>query len=378
MPLRVLACLLTCCVAAQAATLVTWAGEQRQGELTYARNAWQVTNGDQRQTLPASEVAAVRFDARRHHAGEEGGQVTLIDGSRISGTIGLSSQLETVPVARGEEQLELPGDQVAMLEFGPLDPGASPGAMPPPPYVIMRNGKTVAATLSWLTYLEIGIGTEAGRLRLSRDQVHRMILRQSAATTPQNGAVRLSTVLGDSVGGQLISLDQDSATLRVGKLDLRFRRDRLLRIDSSDRRSTSLLALKPAKITTTPYLGLVREPRFNHSLFDGALLGQGIRYQQGIATHSRTAISYELGGRFDLLMVDVGIDPTISEQGAAVCVIKGDGKELQRLELDADKAVQPLLCPLSGVNRLELLVDFGPGGSSGDYVTWGDPQLIAH
>ncbi|MFW5829869.1 MAG: NPCBM/NEW2 domain-containing protein, partial [Planctomycetota bacterium] len=264
---------------------------------------------------------------------------------------------------------------VSALELHPLQAGRQAAAVTPPA-VIMRDGRHVVGEPEWLTWMEVGLASAAGRLRLQRAHVHRIVWQEAAAAAlPPAGQVRVLTVRGDALNGQLLHLDRKVCQLRMLDQDVSIPVDELVRLIVRADALQTLNSL-PAEDGGIAYLRLRRASQSDASLFGGPLLLAGMRRDHGIAMHSRSWRHYAIDKAFSLLVVDCGFDTSITKAGEAVFLITGDNEELQRLALSAEQAPRQLLVPVRGVQRLTLEVDFGPGGSSGDHCVWAGPLLL--
>ncbi|NRA38242.1 MAG: NPCBM/NEW2 domain-containing protein, partial [Planctomycetes bacterium] len=120
----------------------------------------------------------------------------------------------------------------------------------------------------------------------------------------------------------------------------------------------------------------IRKHKINTNLFGAPIIVDGIRYENGIAMHARTKISYQLNGGYSSFVTYYGIDKSVTTGGNAGFIILGDGKELLKKNLNGTDPLQFAHINISGINTLELIVDYGKNGSGGDHGLWALPRLI--
>jgi hypothetical protein len=362
---------------ASAATLIPIDGRQLIGEIgSDGKDVVLVGQGEPKR-LPLNQVAMILWPLpdEAPPTGETA-VLNLRDGSRLTGQLGASSRLEDFPIRRWGVEFAIPANQVGSIEFGPLEPGLS-AATSTPPVVIMRDGRQVAGSPRWLTWLEVGLDSKAGNLRLARRKIHRLQLANTTRSLlPDQGQVRAITHAGDAIVGTLQRLDRTSCQIQAFGQLINIPRSQVARLLVAGPALQPVTGLTVTGKDQTPYLRLVREPGIDRSLFGGPLRLAGMPREHGIALHSRSWIRFDLGAAYRLLVVDVGFDISLTRAGEARFVIRCDGKDIESFLASARQAPRRLLVPVSGVQQLTLLVDFGPGGSTGDHATWGEPLLL--
>jgi hypothetical protein len=94
----------------------------------------------------------------------------------------------------------------------------------------------------------------------------------------------------------------------------------------------------------------------------------------GLFAHAPARHRFALGGGWKRLQGQVGVND--GHGGSVVFRILGDGKELFNSGRIADHVAHPFAVAVAGVDRLELIVDDGGDGASGDWGVWLDLQLL--
>ncbi len=104
----------------------------------------------------------------------------------------------------------------------------------------------------------------------------------------------------------------------------------------------------------------------------------GVTYSRGLGLHSRCVLTYQLDGRYSLLLAKAGIDDNAARAGRAVLSVLADGKKLLDAQpLAAGEAPRELRLDLKGVKELTILADFSPDGLDvGGHVDLADAVLV--
>jgi len=126
--------------------------------------------------------------------------------------------------------------------------------------------------------------------------------------------------------------------------------------------------------------GVLHDPwpvRYDRNVLENPLSIGGRSFERGLGLHSRTQLSYAIGGEFERFAATVGIDDAVRPLGSVVMQVIGDGKTL--FDSGALSGVDPprdILVDVSGVKTLTLLVDYGEGLDASDHADWADARLL--
>lgn len=179
-------------------------------------------------------------------------------------------------------------------------------------------------------------------------------------------------------------------TMSAGGISHRLDMESVVTIEFVRSDEIFLSDLEPEKVQYQPFvpsavagesLSTLSLPR-NDSSFDLSplsLLGKGrsrVEYQRGLAMQSRSSIVYRLASKYQRFQSTVGIDPSAPANADLVLHILADGKE--RLKRKIRKVDEPfeVVVPVIGVNRIEILVDFGENMDIGDRLHLCDARVI--
>jgi len=146
-----------------------------------------------------------------------------------------------------------------------------------------------------------------------------------------------------------------------------------------------LSMVRPLKVEEVPFLGPGKPFLFrwkaDRSCTGGPLLAGGRRWPLGLGVHSRTRLTFALGGKWSRFFTLAAVDDSalsLPVRGDAALRIYADGKVLwERKSLQGGEgpvAVGPL--DVSGAKELTLEVDFGRSLHLGDRVDWILPVLF--
>ncbi len=230
-------------------------------------------------------------------------------------------------------------------------------------------------------------GTDADRLRFRyQDKARTISLKQvegvvmaARPESRQPEELRPTFTLPDSVviSGKWTDLDTGSwkVVTKWGQelhlpandiQDVRFRGGKV----------TFLSDLTPVKVEETPYFGHRFPWRRDVNLLGGPLKINGQGFDRGLAVHSRTVLTFDLGRRYSRFEALVGFDDLSRGKGRVDCRVFADGKEIfANPDLRADAPPVKLALPIAGAEQLRLQVDFGRGQDTGDRVIWANARV---
>jgi hypothetical protein len=319
--------------------------------------------------------------------------VVLVGGDRLHGMVPKwdATGLSFTPAAgAGGATLAIPLDQVAELWLGdaaeqakarglmPADVGADDVAFvrKDPDAIVPVKGTALK-----LAGDAVSFRYEGRDRRLATAKLVGLVLGNHRAATPTVGGAQFTARLGDGDGitGEWVGLDHDRLTLRTAwGQSLPLAVSEVYRVVAVGGRLTYLSDLRPARVEQVPFFGRPVPYRIDHALSGGPIRLADGTHDKGIAVHARCVLEYDLGGKFDRLRGEVGFEQPDAKLGSAAIRVTGDGRTL----FDApgargDQPPAPLDLDVTGVRRLSLVVDFGPGGQGvRARVDWADVRLL--
>jgi hypothetical protein len=202
---------------------------------------------------------------------------------------------------------------------------------------------------------------------VKREKVFGLVLARPQQN-PDGALCRLSLLGGDilyvrSVEGAEAGLQ---AELMTGtRLQLPW--PALASLDFSRGKIVYLSQIEPREVKYTPFFDITWRYRRDANLTDGGPLRLGGKdYARGLAIHSRTFLSYRIGGEYRRFQAVMGIDQAVEKLGLEQVlgrnvhvVISGDGRPLFEADVRGSDPPQELDIDVSNVRDLEILVDFG-------------------
>ncbi len=196
-----------------------------------------------------------------------------------------------------------------------------------------------------------------------------------AAGTSASGILELSNSM--QLAGSLKSLSNSAAVVELPwKQSLDLDKRGLTSLFVRNGRSVPLTDLEPSKVEYTPFLDRVLPYRKNESLTGSPLAIGDKKFDRGLCAHSGTKLVYELGGEFEKLRLQVGLQKDDGARGQAVVRIKGDDTVLAEKPVAGKSAVEAVDVSVAGKKTLVIEVDYGDGLDVGDHVVLGDPVLV--
>ena len=102
---------------------------------------------------------------------------------------------------------------------------------------------------------------------------------------------------------------------------------------------------------------------------------RGQVFAKGLYAHANSVFTFPLGGKWQTFTGTVGLQDGANEQGSAVFIVLGDGKEIFRSRILRRGQPQTLRLDIPGVQELELRAQGGEGHNHNSWAVWADPVL---
>jgi hypothetical protein len=99
-------------------------------------------------------------------------------------------------------------------------------------------------------------------------------------------------------------------------------------------------------------------------------------FEKGLGVHAYSAVTYEAGGRWDVLAATIGLDPASGNKGDCVFKVVADGETLFSERMRAADAGRDLRVAISGRQQVTLIVEPGEGLDLGDHANWCEARFI--
>jgi len=211
---------------------------------------------------------------------------------------------------------------------------------------------------------------------VNRDKAFGVIFARPKQDASQ-ALCRLSLVGGDTIHVRELIGNADGlqaellSGVRIG-VPIEF----IAAMDFSGGKILYLSSIEPREVKYTPFFDIVWKFRRDQNLDGGPLRVGGKTYSRGLAIHSRTFLSYRIGGEYRRFQAVMGIDQVVGRMGNVHVVISGDGKPL--LETDVRGVDDPVELDIDvvDVRDLEILVDFGGDIDIADHLDLADAKVV--
>ena len=103
----------------------------------------------------------------------------------------------------------------------------------------------------------------------------------------------------------------------------------------------------------------------------------GQTFTKGIGVHSRTELTFALGGSYEKFVATIGLDDSIRPRGSVEFRVLGDGNVLYDSGvLTGEDEPRNVIVDVSKVDTLTLVVDYGPDLDLCDHADWGAARLL--
>ncbi|NRA38373.1 MAG: hypothetical protein HRU15_09555, partial [Planctomycetes bacterium] len=207
---------------AQAAEIVYWDGQSTSEKVSYSKGTYSLQSKAENKKIAPKDIFEIRF-AKEAYDNTDMQRVFLNNGSIISANVGASGDFNSFPmsIANGQK-CTVAGEHVAGIEFSPLNPGAQVSDKPKGAHSISTNGKSVACTIEWMSRRDISIKTRAGRMKLKREKLHRVMLGTIINGTTKDEDIIVRTKYNDKIYAKIVLLDEEVLKIKtiIGNLDI--------------------------------------------------------------------------------------------------------------------------------------------------------------
>ncbi len=171
----------------------------------------------------------------------------------------------------------------------------------------------------------------------------------------------------------------DDVTLRLessafGSLDLPW--SDVTSISLRSGRVVYLSDLEAAKTVQRSVFDVAWPPRRDTNVTGGPLVIDQRRYSKGLGVHAYSALTYNVGGKFDRLVATIGVDDSAADGASAVFRVRGDDRMLFESKALTSRRSEAVNVELRGVRQLTLECDGGADIDLADHGDWAEARLI--
>lgn len=324
------------------------------------------------------EIVRIRFSERKKT--QTYPQVILRNGDLVSAEP-ISCDGKSLEVYSGVlGKLSLPLAKIKLIAFEKAQPVQETSR----DLLVLKNGDAIRGALKKISdrKLTFETDTELGTLELPLSTVKYLRLADSASEAqPEPEFLLAETTLADGsfLTARLQSLEFPDGTTSLKLLFgqfVEFPSSSLTEIRFKNGRLVYLSDIKPVLVKEIPYFDIVWKYKLNRSVGGNPLRIGNRTYERGIGVHSYCRLVYDLRGSFKTFITDIGIDEEVGSLGSVVFRILADGQELLREKRTGTDEPKTVTLDVSGVKKLELIVEFGEELDIADHADWAEARLI--
>jgi hypothetical protein len=301
--------------------------------------------------------------------------VTLHTGDRLAGAVSFGAGAG-LTVRRAAGLMTVPLTAVATVRLKPGTPLPAAGLSD---VVVLANGDRLEGKVEGTTPAQITIRSSLGRTPVDLKRIVGLVMARRDVTPAGEGLrIALDLVPGERLSGHWLAFAEDALELDVVGLGRqRVPLSSVARLVVQNGRVMFLSDLRPVETKQVPYLDTEHPHRVNQSQGGHVLQLGGTKYSHGLGVHSRSELTYEVGGKFKQFAATLGVDDEVGSAGSVVFRIWGDEKLLLETPLmRGGDAPKPAQVDVSGVLLLRLEVDYGDDSDLADHADWANARLL--
>lgn len=311
--------------------------------------------------------------------------VELTDGSRlVLGALALKQEsIQGTHAALGD--VSLPSEELRCIRMAPLDGKVESSWKElvsrkiTQDMVVLRKGDV----LDHLEGTIVNIGDKTLSFLLDGDEVpvkrERVFgLCFASRTADQPAEIRVDLGKGEVIRADQVEFEDGTWKLQRGDETFSLSSDHAPEVlDYSAGKLMFLSDVEPRDVRYEPFFGYTWEYRKNRS-FEGRPLAVGSKtYRRGLAIHSKSELTWRLGGDYRRFQSVIGFDPEITTASTALVQVLGDGKKLMKLDLSRNTPPHAVDLDISDLVELTIVVDYGSDEVDiGDRIHFGDAKVV--
>ena len=210
------------------------------------------------------------------------------------------------------------------------------------------------------------------------ERLQALVLAAHPATRAWKGPYQVFRMAsGDLFSAAWLALEEKTCKVKSawgGEVEIP--REAVVEITGRNTKMVNVSELTPLSVEQVSWfdrlIPYVRDKSWNNR----PLKVDGKTYLRGLAVHSRTVLTYDLGGEFATFRTLLGFDEEAGDRGRVICRVFADDKELfAKPDFRASEKPVPVEVSVKGAKQLKLEVDFGEDEDVGDRVIWANARL---
>jgi NPCBM/NEW2 domain len=369
-------------------TLTTLLGETHNGDKVSVLDGRWILEGEREQSGALEELGELTLSPM-HAGGRRGGSQTIIpvNGGRLFADI-KTLDAETIGLELFGQPLSLGLDALAaavwrdspLLDQQLAEPSAGNDRL-------LASGGTgdvvVAGLLEGLADGKFSVQFEGQTRTISADRVAAFLPARLAELADGESNATVVFVDGGSWTCKLVRLQNGQLDIEVAGRVISLRDSDVAAIRVLSDRMLRLTDLVPLEYEQQTLFTAGRDWQRNRSVSGGPLTlvvpggsGQPRVFTNGIGMRSWSRLAFASEARFDRLLAQVGIDAETGGKGDCVVSVRGDGISLWSSRIRGGEPAIPVDVEITGLQRVELLVEPGEQFDLADHVDWVDARLV--
>ncbi len=246
--------------------------------------------------------------------------------------------------------------------------------------VLLTNDDEITGTIRSIHAGKIRVETGVGPVDVDVHRTRAVIYNSALRRTASKSGVRM---LAGFVDGSLLSaaeltLDQKSLRLAVpGGPAWTATPTSLVSLQPLGSRNVYLSDLIPTEYRFVPYLDLKWPYRVDRSVLGARLHNSGVIYPKGLGLHSTSRLTYLLAEPYRRFRAQLAVDDETDGRGSVGFRVFADGRQVYSSPVvRGGRAPIAISIDVTGVKRLDLVVDFADRGDELDHADWLDARLV--
>ncbi len=287
--------------------------------------------------------------------------------------------------------LSIPIDAIRAIRFDPA--AASPEfdksiAAPSPDsdriyFLVEGQPESISGLIAGLTSEELTFEIDGQERKLPRSQLFGIVLAQAQAEDPTPPAT-IHLRDGSQLSAAVASLQDGTLSCKLpGDSEVALPWSAVARIDIRSSREAFLSDLKPTAVDEAVLVTLPRPWQRDRAVTGKPLelaAGSGTAarrtYDKGIGVHARSALSFESGREYDLLVATIGIDAGTDGKGDCLFRVLGDGQSIFSRRMKGTDPPFEMRVEIRAYDEITLVVEPGVGLDLADHANWCDVRMV--
>ncbi len=286
---------------------------------------------------------------------------------------------------RGAKEFSLPIDAVRAIRFDPQTPNApfeaaiADGSRDGDLLFAKIDDKfePITGLIESLDGENVTFDREGKQRTLARWQLYGIVVAMVGRPPDRKGRCEVALDDGSVVFGKVVSLANaklEVSIFREANVTVPWQSVSRMTVHSG--RLAFLSDLTPEDVTEQPIVTLAVPWQRDRSVGGRPLTLRGRVYRKGVGVKSRSSLTFDTSEGYDLFTATIGIDDETRGRGDCIFIVRGDGGELFRRQIQGKDAPQEVRVDIAGLTSVTLIVEPGEDLDLGDHADWCDARFV--